>query len=155
MLDVILFGTVLFLDTKWYPIINPRNMYDIQIQPIHYSILASFQMNQGLQSSFKALADPTRRSILMHLSNQDMTVQELTDNFDMTRAAVKKHLTILENGKLITAHRQGRDRINRLDTLGLKSVTEWLQYFDKFWDERLESLRIAIESDTNKGNKNV
>ncbi len=115
-------------------------------------------MNQNLQSSFKALADPTRRSILMHLSNQDMTVQELTDNFDMTRAAVKKHLTILEHGKLITAHRQGRDRINRLDTLGMKSVTEWLNYFDQFWDERLDSLKTAIESNmekSNKGDKNV
>ena len=110
-------------------------------------------MNQDIQSSFKALADPTRRSILMQLSAQDMTVQELTDNFDMTRAAVKKHLTILENGKLITAHRQGRDRINRLDTLGLKSVTEWLSYFDQFWDERLNHLKNAIESE--KGEKNV
>jgi len=103
-------------------------------------------MNPTLQNSFKALADPTRRSILMHLSHQDMTVQELTDNFDMTRAAVKKHLNILQNGKLITAHRQGRDRINRLDTLGIKSVTEWLHYFDQFWDERLNNLKNAIES---------
>ena len=115
-------------------------------------------MDTNLQYSFKALADPTRRSILIQLSNQDMTVQELTDNFDMTRAAVKKHLTILEKGKLITAHRQGRDRINRLDTLGLKSVTEWLNYFDQFWDERLIDLKTAIESSTTppkKGDKNV
>ena len=113
-------------------------------------------MNQNLQSSFKALADPTRRSILIHLSNQDMTVQELTDNFDMTRAAVKKHLTILENGKLIKAHRQGRDRINKLDTLGLQSVSEWLNYFDQFWDERLNNLKNAIESTKDeKGEHNV
>ena len=109
-------------------------------------------MNQALQDSFKALADPTRRMILMHLSTRDMTVQELTDNFDMTRAAVKKHLNILENGKLISAHRTGRDRINRLDPLGLKSVTEWLKYFDQFWDNRLESLKSAIE--TEKGTQN-
>lgn len=110
-------------------------------------------MTPNLQGSFKALADPTRRMILMHLSTQDMTVKELTDNFDMTRAAVKKHLTILENGKLISAHRKGRDRINRLEPMGLKSVQEWLNYFDQFWDERLDKLKIAIESE--KGNKNV
>lgn len=104
-------------------------------------------MNQSLQSSFKALADPTRRMILMHLSNQDMTVQELTANFDMTRAAVKKHLTILEKGKFISAHRQGRDRINRLEMSGLQSVTEWLNYFDQFWDQRLDALSQAIETD--------
>ena len=112
-------------------------------------------MNQNLQSSFKALADPTRRMILMHLSQQDMTVKELTNNFNMTRAAVKKHLTILENGNLITAHRQGRDRINSLNTLGLKSVTEWINYFDQFWDERLDKLKIAIESDKPSPNKGI
>ena len=106
-------------------------------------------MNQNLQSSFKALADPTRRMILMHLSTQDMTVKELTGHFDMTRAAVKKHLTILENGSLITAHRQGRDRINRLDAKGLKTVTEWLNYFDQFWDERLDKLKYVIEKENN------
>ncbi len=103
-------------------------------------------MNQHLQGTFKALADPTRRTILMHLSAQDMTVQELTENFDMTRAAVKKHLNILEQGQLITAHRKGRERINRLAPVGLKSVNEWLNYFDSFWDERLDALSRAIES---------
>ncbi|MEE9325662.1 MAG: metalloregulator ArsR/SmtB family transcription factor [Cocleimonas sp.] len=107
-------------------------------------------MQQTIQNSFKALADPTRRTILMHLSHQEMTVQELTDNFDMTRAAVKKHLNILEKGKLISAHRCGRDRINRLETKGLESVTEWLNYFDQFWDQRLDALSHAIESSKNK-----
>ena len=106
-------------------------------------------MNQHLQGTFKALADPTRRMILMHLSNQDMTVQELTENFDMTRAAVKKHLIILEKGKLITAHRKGRERFNRLEPVGLKSVTEWLNYFNSFWDERLDALSHAIEPHEN------
>lgn len=112
-------------------------------------------MNQTLQSSFKALADPTRRTILMHLSHQEMTVQELTDNFDMTRAAVKKHLNILEKGKLISAHRHGRDRINRLDTKGLESVTEWLTYFDQFWGKRLGALRDAIESSETSNSNNT
>lgn len=103
-------------------------------------------MNQALQSSFKALADPTRRSILMHLSTQDMTVQELTNHFDMTRAAVKKHLNILENGKLIKAQQQGRNRINSIDIAGLESVTEWLNYFDQFWDSRLDKLTDVINA---------
>ena len=90
--------------------------------------------------------------ILMHLSTQEMTVQELTDNFDMTRAAVKKHLNILEHGKLISAQRKGRDRINRLEPSGLQSVTQWLNYFNRFWDDRLNALRDAIE--TEAGNKN-
>lgn len=103
-------------------------------------------MQQNLQNSFKALADPTRRSILIHLSDKNMTVQELTDQFDMTRAAVKKHLTILENGHLIKAQQQGRSRINSLDTAGLKTITEWLTYFDNFWDSKLDKLSDAINT---------
>ena len=104
-------------------------------------------MNLELQSSFKALADPTRRAILMHLSTQNMSVKELTDEFNMTRAAVKKHLIILETGKLISAHRKGRDRINKLEPDGLKSIQEWLSFFDQFWDKRLTKLKFAIESE--------
>jgi len=97
-------------------------------------------MNPKIQHSFKALADPTRREILVHLSQEDMTIAEITEQFDMTRAAIKKHLTILENGRLITVKKSGRERINSLETEGLKTVTDWLHYFDQFWDKKLDSL---------------
>ncbi len=99
------------------------------------------------QDAFKALADPTRRMILMHLSSKDMTIGEVSDQFEMTRAAVKKHLNILENGELISVHKKGRERINHLETKGLKSAYEWLSYFDQFWDERLNALKNAIENE--------
>ncbi len=107
-------------------------------------------MKQNVQDSFRALADPTRRMILMHLSSKDMTIGELTDHFDMTRAAVKKHLNILENGRLISVHSSGRERINRLEPMGLKSVSDWLNYFDRFWDERLNNLKNAIDAEQGK-----
>ena len=99
------------------------------------------------QDAFRALADPTRRMILMHLSSKDMTIGEVSNHFEMTRAAVKKHLNILEDGQLISVHKNGRERINRLEMKGLKSASEWLSYFDQFWDERLNALSRAIEND--------
>jgi DNA-binding transcriptional ArsR family regulator len=102
-------------------------------------------MTSNLQNSFRALADPTRRQILINLSMQDMTIGEVVDQFDMTRGAVKKHLTILEQGKLISVHVSGRERINRLEPEGLKSVAEWFNFFDKFWDENLSNLKKVIE----------
>ena len=102
-------------------------------------------MNPDIQHSFKALADPTRRQILMYLSQQDMTIAEVTDQFDMTRAAIKKHLNILEGGSLISVKTQGRERINTLEAQGLKTITDWLAYFEQFWDTKLDSLRAAIE----------
>ncbi len=75
-----------------------------------------------------------------------MTIGELTDRFDMTRAAVKKHLNILEDGRLISVHRSGRERINRLEPEGLKPVSEWMRYFQRFWDEGLDKLDELLKA---------
>ncbi len=112
-------------------------------------------MTSHVQETFKALADPTRRMILTHLSKGDMTIGEVTDHFDMTRAAVKKHLTILEDGQLISVHTHGRERINRLEPEGLKTVSEWIGYFDQFWDDRLGALRAAVEGDQARQDKSL
>lgn len=110
-------------------------------------------MNGAAQSAFRALADPTRRQILMDLSLREMTIGEVVDQFEITRGAVKKHLTILEEGKLISVHTHGRSRINRLEPMGLKSVSEWLNYFSGYWDDRLSALTNAIESEQQKKGK--
>lgn len=100
------------------------------------------------QSTFRALADPTRRDILLMLRDRDLTIAEVAQNFDMTRAAVKKHLTVLSDGGLITVRTQGRERINRLAPEGIAPVFDWLRYFDSFWDDRLATLKSTIEKDT-------
>jgi len=105
-------------------------------------------MTEPEQLGFRALADPTRRSILRLLATQDMTIAEVAKNFDMTRAAVKKHLTILDEGNLISVETDGRSRVNRLNPIGLKGVFDWFSYFDAFWDGRLDTLKSEIEKDT-------
>ncbi len=100
------------------------------------------------QTTFRALADPTRRDILKLLTQSEMTIGDVTDRFDMTRAAVKKHLTVLSDGGLITVEARGRERINRLNPAGFAPVLSWLEYFDRFWDDRLSTLKTAIEKDT-------
>lgn len=102
-------------------------------------------MPDPVQSSFRALADPTRREIIAILSKEQQTIAQLTGHFDMTRAAVKKHLTVLSDGGLITMEQQGRECINRLSPGGMKPVLDWLSYFDQFWNSRLENLKEAIE----------
>ncbi|MGH1483400.1 MAG: metalloregulator ArsR/SmtB family transcription factor [Geminicoccales bacterium] len=106
-------------------------------------------MVAGHQAAFRALSDPSRRMILMHLSDKDMTIGEVASHFDMTRAAIKKHLSILEQGKLISVHAKGRERINRLESEGLKPVADWVGYFSRFWDDHLARLQHAI--DRNEG----
>ena len=104
-------------------------------------------MTGAEQMGFRALADPTRRKILQLLAKNDMTIGEVADNFQMTRAAVKKHLTILNEGNLISVQVDGRSRLNTLNTDGLKQVFDWFGYFNTFWDNRLETLKTEIEKD--------
>lgn len=99
-----------------------------------------------VNGAFRALADPTRREILMMLRERNMTVAEVARHFDITRPAVKKHLTVLEEGGLIGSTPRGRERINALRPEGLRTAAQWLRYFDQFWDERLDALRDAIET---------
>ena len=104
-------------------------------------------MTDMTQNCFRALADPTRRDIILLLAGADMTIAQVSGHFDMTRAAVKKHLTVLSDGGLITVETRGRERVNRLNRNGLAPVQGWLDYFDSFWDERLVALKTAIEKD--------
>lgn len=104
-------------------------------------------MTPATQPTFRALADPTRRDILKHLAAQDMTITQVAQNFDMTRAAVKKHLTVLSDGGLITVRAQGREKINAINKDGFAPVLDWLSFFDQFWDDALADLKSAIEKD--------
>lgn len=105
-------------------------------------------MNSDLQPVFRALADTTRRHILMQLSQQDMSIAEVAEHFDISRTAVKKHLTILQEGQLISVKQLGRERINHIEPENLKLVSDWIQYFSHFWDHKLNQLKQAIEQDT-------
>ena len=104
-------------------------------------------MNPGPQSAFRALADPTRRSILMLLSSEDMSIGEVASRFDVSRSAIQKHLAILQEGELISVRTEGRERINHLEPDTLRAVSDWLAYFDAYWDHRLADLKRAIEND--------
>ncbi len=96
------------------------------------------------QAAFRALADPTRREILVLLKSKPMTIAEVAQNFDMTRAAVKKHLVVLQDGDLIQMRRSGRETLSSLNPHALKPVVNWLNYFETFWDDRLSALHDTL-----------
>lgn len=117
-------------------------------------MIAQQTSDDTVQGAFRALADPTRREILMLLSEDDMTIGEVAERFEITRAAVKKHLIILQEGRLISVQPRGRQRVNRLEPMALKRVSDWLTCFDRFWDERLSALQKAVEHD-NRGDADL
>ena len=98
-------------------------------------------------ATFKALGDPTRQQILAMLAGRDMTIGEVVDHFDMTRAGVKKHMKLLEAGQLISVKVAGRERINSLNRAGFQSLMQWIAYFDQFWDDKLDALASLVEQE--------
>jgi len=86
----------------------------------------------------------------MQLRQQELTIAELVNNFDLSRTAVRKHLTILQEGDLITVTPRGKERLNKLNPSGVKSAAEWFNYFDRFWDTTLGSLKNVIENEYQK-----
>ncbi|MEL6426998.1 MAG: metalloregulator ArsR/SmtB family transcription factor [Pseudomonadota bacterium] len=104
-------------------------------------------MLDASETAFRALADPTRRAIVAMLAQSDMTVGAVAAEFDMSRPAVAKHLGQLEGSGLITVEARGRERINRLNPAALDPVADWLARIDRFWSDRLDRLKDAIERD--------
>ena len=93
-----------------------------------------------LTSTFAALADPTRRAILAHLMSGEASVSELAEPFEMSMAAISKHLKVLENAGLITRGRAAQWRPCRIKAAPLKDVADWVENYRAAWEKRLERL---------------
>jgi DNA-binding transcriptional ArsR family regulator len=99
-----------------------------------------------LSSVLSALADPTRRGILARLATGDASVKELAAPFDMSLAAVSKHLKVLEGAGLISRGREAQWRPCHLEAKPLKNVSAWLDDYRRFWDRSLDSLENYLET---------
>ncbi len=95
---------------------------------------------------FAALGDPTRLSLVAKLiDNQLHSISELSNNKEMTRQAVTKHLTVLENVGLVTKIKEGRESLYMIDTAPLKSLQDYLDIIASQWDKSLLQLKLFIE----------
>lgn len=113
----------------------------------------------GLNSTFAALADPTRRAIIARLASGDATVNELAEPFDMTQPSISKHLKVLERAGLISRGRAAQTRPCRLEGAPLKEVARWMELYRNLWEEsfdRLDAFLQATEStQANKGKRHA
>ena len=93
-----------------------------------------------LSTTFAALADPTRRSILARLSKGEATVNELAKPFDISLPAISKHLKVLERAGLIARSRTAQWRPGRLRAEPLSEVSAWIQQYREFWEGSFDRL---------------
>jgi DNA-binding transcriptional ArsR family regulator len=102
-----------------------------------------------LDRTFAALADPTRRALISRLSeNDDLSVSELARPFAMSLPAVMKHLDVLSDAGLVRREKNGRIVSCRLRAEPMRDANDWLNRYQKFWNQRLDRLAAFLEEDT-------
>ena len=97
-----------------------------------------------LDSLFAALADPTRRAILQHLTEGDASVAQLAEPFHMSQPAISKHLKVLETAGLISRSRKATARYSHLEAEPLKEATEYMERYRRFWGRTFDRLDAAL-----------
>jgi DNA-binding transcriptional ArsR family regulator len=94
----------------------------------------------GLSLVFAALADPTRRAILIRLASGDADVSELMKPFDLRQPTISKHLSVLERAGLVTRRRDAQRRPRTIVAVPLKDIADWIEPFRHFWEQKFASL---------------
>lgn len=100
---------------------------------------------------FQAIADPTRRAILMLLASQAMTAGSIAANFNTARPTVSKHLAILTECELLEQQQNGREIYYHLNPNKMKEIADFIEPFRKLWDDRFNKLEDIMK--TYKRNK--
>ena len=95
---------------------------------------------------FQAIADPTRRAILLLLTSQSMTAGAIAANFDTARPTVSKHLQILTECELLKPAQNGREIYYQLNPQKMKDIAEFIEPFRKMWDDRFNRLEEVMKN---------
>ena len=116
-------------------------------------MLATPMADRVLNTTFAALADPTRRAIIARLASGQASVAELAEPFAISQPAISKHLKVLERAGLISRGQDAQRRPRRLEAKPLAEVTEWLERYREFWEanyQRLDDLLAVMKTKQKK-----
>jgi DNA-binding transcriptional ArsR family regulator len=103
------------------------------------------QIPDRLDTTFAALADPTRRAILARLASGQASVTELAEPFAMSQPAISKHLKVLERAGLISRGRDAQRRPRRLEARPLAEANQWLEAYRRFWEQSFQRLDAVLD----------
>ena len=99
---------------------------------------------QALDTTFAALADPTRRAILMSLAAGQKSVGDLVKPFKLSQPAISRHLRVLEEAGLVSTTVVAQKRMRKLEAQPLAEATEWLERYRQFWEEKISGARFGV-----------
>ncbi len=95
---------------------------------------------------FQVIADPSRRQILHLLTKDRYNINKLAENFEMSRPAVSKHVKVLQKAGFISIQEIGRERYCVLSPEGFNEISNWLDHFDNFWNNKLKKLETILNN---------
>ena len=98
----------------------------------------------SLNQTYAAIADPTRRAILIRLMQSEARVTELAEPFDISLNAVSKHVRVLERAQLVRRRIKGRDHYLSVNIEPLQEAAEWIETYQQFWEKRMDALEIFL-----------
>jgi len=102
---------------------------------------------RSAESTFQALADPTRRAVLDLLRGGSQPAGQIARSFPVSRPAISKHLRLLRRAHLVREQRQGRLRVYELNPEPLRAVDSWIEQYRRFWSLSLTNLKAFVESE--------
>ncbi|RED46701.1 ArsR family transcriptional regulator [Winogradskyella eximia] len=104
-------------------------------------------MQDNITKLFKAIADPTRRDIFhaLVIATSALSITQISNQFEMSRQGVTKHIKILNDTGLVQMEEQGRNRFCFADPKPLKEVNKWMQFYAQFWDDSLGNLESYLD----------
>lgn len=95
---------------------------------------------------FQVIADPSRRQILQLLTKNSYNINSISENFEMSRPAVSKHIKILQSAGFVSIQVIGREHYCILNQEGFNEIRNWIDHFDKFWNTKLKKLETVLNN---------
>ncbi|MBB2145442.1 metalloregulator ArsR/SmtB family transcription factor [Pedobacter sp. LMG 31464] len=99
---------------------------------------------------FQAIADPTRREIINLIAFQSLNLNAIAENFEMSRPAISQHIKILTECGLVSIKKEGRERFCEVKFQKLKEVSQWIEQYSSFWNNKLDALEIYLSANKTK-----
>ena len=105
-------------------------------------------MQDRITTLFKAIADPTRREIFhaLVLATSALSITQISNQFDISRQGVTKHIKTLEEAGLVYIDAQGRESFCNANSKPLREVNKWLKYYEQFWNDSLQNLGDYLDT---------
>lgn len=107
----------------------------------------TYSPSRTSETTFQALADPTRRAVLDLLRRGSQPAGQIANAFPLSRPAISKHLRLLRRAHLVREHREGRNRVYQLNPEPLRAVDSWIEQYRVFWTHSLNNLKAFVEAE--------